>query len=193
MSKSLRSLRGNEHPWANRSGHSEEMSDREGIAQVTQRKWVTVSESLRSLKTNEQQWAICLGRSQEMSKWAIRSKFLVFSMFYIRKKKKLYFLFFGEWCERFTHDRSFPLSNVSKSLISLKSNERCEQITQDAHQKWANKWIAHFFEQIAHSLIFGQKTSNSLGNQMSEFPALFRITQDLRKCQYVLLAMITVL
>ena len=91
---------------------------------------------------------------------------------------------------------SFFVSDVSESLISLKSNERCEriaqvthqkwamwanpseemsdheQIAQVAHQKWANEWIAHFFEQIAHSLIFGQKTSDSLGNQMSEFPAL---------------------
>ena len=29
-----------------------------------------------------------------------------------------------------------------------------------------------FFERIAHSLIFGQKMSDSLGNQMSEFLAL---------------------
>ena len=32
-----------------------------------------------------------------------------------------------------------------------------------------------FFERIAHSLIFGQKTSDSLGNQMSEFPALLLV------------------
>ena len=32
--------------------------------------------------------------------------------------------------------------------------------------------MAHFFEQIAHSLIFRQKTSDSLRNQISEFPAL---------------------
>ena len=50
-----------------------------------------------------------------------------------------------------------------------------EQIAQVAHQKWANEWIAHFFEWIAHSLIFWQKTSDSLGNQMSEFPALVDI------------------
>ena len=45
---------------------------------------------------------------------------------------------------------------MSKFLIWLTKNER----------------IAYFFEQIAHSLIFGQKMSNSLENQMSEFPAL---------------------
>ena len=28
-----------------------------------------------------------------------------------------YFLFLGEGCERFAHDRSFPLSNVSESLM----------------------------------------------------------------------------
>ena len=94
------------------------------------------------------------------------------------------------------------MSDVSELLISLKSDERCEQIAQVAHQNerpwairseemsdrerylksltkneqmseslifWAN---LSFFEQIAHSLIFDQKTSNLLGNQMSEFPAL---------------------
>ena len=60
------------------------------------------------------------------------------------------------------------MSDVSKSLRSLTKNELpwairsgrsdemsdCEQIAQVAHQKWANEWIAHFFEQIAHSIIF---------------------------------------
>ena len=78
------------------------------------------------------------------------------------------------------------MSDVSESLISLTKNERPwairsgrseemsdhEQIAQVAHQKGANEWIAHYFERIAHSLIFGQKLSDSLGNQMSEFPAL---------------------
>ena len=31
---------------------------------------------------------------------------------------------------------------------SLFCNERCEQINQVAHQKWANEQIAHFFERI---------------------------------------------
>ena len=39
VSKSLRSLRGNEQPWATRSGHSRQMSDPERFAQVDQRKW----------------------------------------------------------------------------------------------------------------------------------------------------------
>ena len=72
---------------------------------------------------------------------------------------------------------SFLGSDVSEWLRSLIKNERpwaiCsnrseemndrELIAQVAHQKWANEWIAHFVEGIAHSLIFGQKTSNSLG------------------------------
>ena len=45
---------------------------------------------------------------------------------------------------------SFLVNDVSETLILLKSNERCEQITQVAHQKLANEWIAH-------SLIFEQK------------------------------------
>ena len=60
---------------------------------------------------------------------------------------------------------SFLVSDVSKSLRLLTINEQCEQIAQVDHQKWVNEWIAHFFKQIAHLLIFSQKT-------MSEFPAL---------------------
>ena len=67
---------------------------------------------------------------------------------------------------------SFLVSDVSESLRSLTKNERCEPIAQVAHQKWANEWIACFYEQIAHSLIFSQKRSDSLRKLMSEFPAL---------------------
>ena len=86
-------------------------------------------------------------------------------MFYIL------FFYLKKWV-----NRSFPLlaSDGSESLRSLTKNERpwgiCshrseeisdrEQIAQIAHQKWANEWIARFFEQIAHALIFGQKTSD---------------------------------
>ena len=79
------------------------------------------------------------------------------------------------------------MSYVSESLRLLTKNERpwaicagrseemsdCEQIAQIANQKWANEWIANFLERIAHSLIFGQKTRDSLGKPMSEFPALW--------------------
>ena len=98
-------------------------------------------------------------------------------MFYIL------FFYLKKWV-----NRSFPLlaSDGSESLRSLTKNERpwgicshrseeiCdrERIAQVVHKKWANEWIASFFEQIAHSLIFWQKTSDSLGKPMSEFPAL---------------------
>ena len=49
----LRSLKTNEQPWANRSGRSEEMSEREWISQVTQDKWGTVSDLRRSLRGNK--------------------------------------------------------------------------------------------------------------------------------------------
>ena len=89
---------------------------------------------------------------------------------------------------------SFLVSDVRESLRSLTKNERCEWIPQVVHQKWAtisdslrslnkmseheriaqvahqkraNERIANFFERIAHSLIFGQKTSDSLGKPMS--------------------------
>ena len=67
---------------------------------------------------------------------------------------------------------SFLVSDVRESLRWLTKNEGCERITQVAHQKWENAWMAYFFERIAYLLIFGQKTSNSLGKPMSEFPAL---------------------
>ena len=88
---------------------------------------------------------------------------------------------------------SFPLflmSNVSESFRSLTKNEQCERIAQVAHQKKANEWITHFFERIAHSLIFSQKTSNSLRKPMSEFPALsitivkFLINKSFYNLQY---------
>ena len=54
VSDSLRLLKTNKRPWANRSGLSEEMSDRERITQVAQKKWATMSDSLRLLRGNEQ-------------------------------------------------------------------------------------------------------------------------------------------
>ena len=192
VSDSLRSLKKNNGPWANRSGHWEEMSDCERIAQVAQDKWATKSDSLRLLRGNER-----------MSKWAMSKKIWLknlkscFSMSYIQFKKKLFWkneriayfcsfplFWWGMWVNR--SFRSNQMSNVSKSLRSLTKNEQPwaihshrseemsdrERIAQVAHQKWANEWIAHFFEPIAHLLIFGQKTRDSLGNQMSEFPAL---------------------
>ena len=51
-----------------------------------------------------------------------------------------HFLFFGEWFERFTHDRSIPLSNVSKSLRLLTKirevSESLRLLTKN-EQPWA--------------------------------------------------------
>ena len=69
-----------------------------------------------------------------------------------------------EWITQVVHQK---WATMSDSLRWLRGNERCERIAHFAHQKWANEWIAHFFEQIAHLLIFGQKTSDSLGNQLA--------------------------
>ena len=49
----LISLKSNERLWKIRSERSRQMSNREQIAQVTQRKWAIVSDSLRSLWGNE--------------------------------------------------------------------------------------------------------------------------------------------
>ena len=64
----------------------------------------------------------------------------------------------------------FAHSLIAHLLISLKSNERLWAICSDRSR--ANEWIAYCFERIAHWLIFGQITSDSLGKPMSEFPAL---------------------
>ena len=67
---------------------------------------------------------------------------------------------------------AFLMSDVSESLISLKSNERCEQIAQVAHQKWAT--MSNSLTSLrgnvpmSESLIFVLKTSNSLGKPMSD-------------------------
>ena len=177
-SDSLRSLKTNERLWANCSGCSYQKSDREQIAQGAHDKWATVSDSLRSLMINEQ-------FAQKLL-----VKILFFSMFYIG------FLIFKN--ERFAPSlflrsdvsKSLRLltkmSYVSESLRLLTKNERCERIAKVAHQKWVTmskslrsltknercERIARFFEQIAHSLIFGKKKSDSLRKPMSKFPAL---------------------
>ena len=53
---------------------------------------------------------------------------------------------------------SFLVSDVSESLILLKSNERCEQIDQVAHQKWVTMSVSlrslNKNERMSESLIF---------------------------------------
>ena len=95
VSHLLRSLKTNEQSWANRSGRSEEMSDRE---------WM-----FRSLRGNE--------RMSDLLKkfWLKKSKILFFSMFYIQ-------FFIEKMSESLIS--SFLVSDVSESLISLTKNER---------------------------------------------------------------------
>ena len=78
VSYSLRLLKIKEQPWANHSGRSRKLSDREQIAQVAHDKWMTLSDSLRSLMINE--------RMSDLLNncWLKTSKILFFSKFYIR-------------------------------------------------------------------------------------------------------------
>ena len=50
---------------------------------------------------------------------------------------------------------SFLVSDVSESLISFKSNERCERIAHFARQKWAtkNEWMNESLIFLSKSLI----------------------------------------
>ena len=127
--------------------------------------------------------------------------YIRFKKNYWKNERIAHFLFFGEQCEWIAQvafqkwamwanrsGRSQKMSDVGELLRSLIKNEwpwglrsYCweemsdhERIAQVSHQKWANEWNTHFFEQIAYSLIFGQKISDSLGKPMSEFPALFK-------------------
>ena len=51
---------------------------------------------------------------------------------------------------------SFLVSDVNEALISLKSNERCEQIAQVAQQKWAT--MSNSLRSLGgNELLFGQK------------------------------------
>ena len=84
----------------------------------------------------------------------------------------------NEWCEWIAHFAHQKWATISDLLRSLRGNERCERMAHFAHQKWANEWIANFFERITHLLIFGQKTSVSLGYQMSEFSALISMLSN---------------
>ena len=69
---------------------------------------------------------------------------------------------------------SFLVSDMSESLRSLTKNERCEQIAQVAHQKWANEQISHFFERIAHSLMGNLRFAQKIDEQIPS-PDIFTI------------------
>ena len=59
--------------------------------------------------------------------------------------------------------RSNQMSDVSESLISLTKNEQPWAICSGRSEEMSD---------VSKSLIFRQKMSDSLGNHMSEFPAL---------------------
>ena len=178
VSKSLKSLKGNEQSWANHSGRSRQKSDHEWFAKLTQRNLA------------DERFA-----QKVLTKKILKMLFyyVLLKVFYIKNFKKMseslifaHLPQFCEWiahfaqnnerCEQMAHFAHQKWATMSDSLRSLRGNEWCKQI---AHQKWANEWITHFFERITHSFIFGQKTSGSLGNQMSKFPALEKISYSM--------------
>ena len=113
-------------------------------------------------------------KNKNSKKLAKRLFSLIFSFFGSDVSESLIFLKSNERCKRIAHFAHQKWATMSDSLRLLRWNERDERIAHFAHQKWTNEWIAHFFERIAHSIIFWQKMSDSLGNQMSEFPALIQ-------------------
>ena len=171
-SESLRSLTKNERPLAIRSGRSPKRSNHERFAQVAHQKWAN-------------EW---IARFLE---WIAHSRILFFSMFYIhffyfKNEQIAHSLFFGEQCEwiaQVTHQKWAMW--VNRSVHSPKMSDH-EQLAHIAQRKWVivseslrsltkNEWMSEtliFWGGIAHSLIFGQKTNDSLEIPMSEFPAL---------------------
>ena len=182
----------NEWLWASRSNRSVQMSDCELIAQVAHDKRGTVSESIRSLMTKR------LTVSNLLRSLVIKERMSVFfrsfalsltknQQFALKNLNKIvsfvnfFVSFFKQWAKC-----SFPRSGCSPKLRD------CERFALVPHQKYANEQIARFFERITYSLIFSQKTSDSLKNWwvnsppwiFSNFSKLF--TQSLISIFYVL-------
>ena len=65
-----------------------------------------------------------------------------------------------------------PAGTSSVSTDPTSATGTQSRLASSVRQLTKNERIAHFFERIAHSLIFWQKTSDLLGNQMSKFPGL---------------------
>ena len=149
VSDSLRSLKTNEWPWANRSGHSEVMSNHEWITQVAQDKWATMSDSLRSLRGNE--WMSDLLKTFWLKKSKILFNYVLFKVFLKKFWKNVriahfrsFPLFFGEWCEGITHfaqikwaiwaNRSFRITKTEQPW-AIRSGHS-EEMSNG--RKWAN-------------------------------------------------------
>ena len=146
VSKSLRSFRGNEWLWVNRSGRSRKMSDCERFAQVAQRKWA-----------NEQFAHKILAKKSRILFFNFFSRFYIQFLYWKKLKKSellifAHFLVFGERCEWIVHFAQIKWAMWANwSLLrSLIKNERPwairsggseeisdrERIAQVAHQLW---------------------------------------------------------
>ena len=94
--------------------------------------------------------------------------------FYWKKEWIAHFLFFGERCGRIAEVAHQKWATMRDSLRSLRENKQSWANCSGRSPKMSERVNRSFFEGIAHSLIFGQNTSDSLGKPMSEFPALGR-------------------
>ena len=162
--------------WANRSGRSWQKSIRELFALVAHDK--RANERIARFFERIAHSLFCSQKTINLLKniW-LKSYFLERFWYIFCKFKK-------NWAVR-----SFLMINVSKLLRSLTKNEWCEQMAQVTHQKWAtvsdllrllsrneqtwancsgrspkmSEWTyCSFFLQIAHLLIFSQKTRADL-------------------------------
>ena len=122
VTNSLRSLRTNEQLWGNRSGHSWKMSKCEQFAQVAQEKWA--NEQITRFFEQSLNFLFCSQKISDLLKknW----KTCIFCMF---------LQFFGSFLKKQTI-RSFLLSEVSKLLRSLRTNEQPWVICSGAQKEW---------------------------------------------------------
>ena len=101
---------------------------------------------------------------------------MIFKKKYWKNQWIAHFLFFGEWCEWIAYFAQIKWAMwANRSGCSPKMSDY-ERFAQVAERKWVvvSESLRSLTknEQIAHTLIFWQKKSDLLGNQMSEFPAL---------------------
>ena len=104
---------------------SDQMSDCEQFAQITQDKWATVSESLRLLMTNERfaqvahdKWANERVAKNFLTK-SLKSYFLVRFLYVKKPEQFAHSLFFNEWYEQFAqvaHQKWVTMIDLLRSL-----------------------------------------------------------------------------
>ena len=121
--------------WANRSGRSRQMSNRERINQVTHDKWATVSDSLRSLIINERLSDLlkkCLLKNLKSYFLYVLNRF-----FYLKNERFAHSFFFGEQCERIAHQKwaneriARIFEGIAHSLMFSQKKERFAQKTDE--------------------------------------------------------------